>query len=85
MLVAYYLANNRRKMNIQTIYVETAGDGAVEVSILVDDVWYVLLREERLNISHYVELDNCTLGKDLPLNNQLNGWHQKNKMNIHTD
>ena len=71
-------------MNIQTIYVEGAEDGSVKVSISVDDIWYVAIQDWASNICHSVSLDNCTLGKDLSLNNQLNGWRQKNKMNIHT-
>lgn len=53
-------------MNIKTIYCEKDTDGNVIVSILVNGFTY---------ISEYVELDNCTLGYDLPLNKELNSLH----------
>lgn len=62
-------------MNIQSIYCEKDKDGRVKVSILVNEIWYVAIDDSNTFISHYCEVDNCTLGENLPRNRELNAWH----------
>ena len=71
-------------MNVETIYLQTIDNGGTKVSILVDGIWYIAIKDWAANLSHFVELDNCTLGKDIIKDDELNIATDKNKKNIHT-
>lgn len=59
-------------MNVSSIYLHSTNDGNITVSICVNGKWYIAIKDNGSLISHYCELDNCSLGEELPLNETLN-------------